>query len=84
MSVTESYNATLAMSELLEHTDANVVLDNSAIYNICNTIYKRLSRMSDESIPTYLTMNRVIQQAVASLTSSLRFNGALYSDIGEF
>ena len=83
--MTVSYNATLALNELLEHTDATVVLDNSAIYKICARLNdeRRLPRC-DTSIPTYLSMNRVIQQAVASLTSSLRYGGSLFSDIDEF
>jgi len=54
-----------------------VVLDNEAIYDICK-------RCLDIERPTYKNLNRLISQVISSLTSSLRFQGALNVDINEF
>lgn len=75
--VVEPYNSVLSTHSLLEHTDVAVVLDNEAIYDICK-------RCLDIERPTYKNLNRLISQVISSLTSSLRFQGALNVDINEF
>jgi tubulin alpha len=52
-------------------------MDNEAIYDIC-------VRNLDIARPTYTNLNRLIAQIVSSLTSSLRFDGALNVDLSEF
>ncbi|KAG8479647.1 hypothetical protein CXB51_029385 [Gossypium anomalum] len=75
--VVEPYNSVLSTHSLLEHTDVVVLLDNEAIYDICR-------RSLDIERPTYKNLNRLISQIISSLTSSLRFDGAINVDITEF
>ncbi len=75
--VVEPYNSVLSTHSLLEHTDVSVLLDNEAIYDICR-------RLLDIERPTYTNLNRLISQIISSLTTSLRFDGALNVDITEF
>jgi tubulin alpha len=76
-SVVEPYNSVLSTHALLEHVDCAFMLDNEAIYDICK---KNL----DIEKPSYLNLNRLIAQITSSLTSSLRFQGALNVDLNEF
>ncbi|KAK6941985.1 Tubulin/FtsZ, GTPase domain [Dillenia turbinata] len=75
--VVEPYNSVLSTHSLLEHTDVAVLLDNEAIYDICR-------RSIDIERPTYTNLNRLISQIISSLTTSLRFDGAINVDITEF
>merc|ERR1712168_257015 len=75
--IVEPYNALLTTHWLLDHTEISVVLDNEAIYEICN---KHL----DIKRPSYDTLNRMIAKAVSSMTASLRFKGELNVDMNEF
>lgn len=75
--VVEPYNSVLSTHSLLEHTDVAVLLDNEAIYDICR-------RALDIERPTYTNLNRLISQIISSLTTSLRFDGAINVDITEF
>jgi len=61
----------------LDHTEISMVLDNEAIYEICQ---KNL----DIKRPSYDTLNRMIAKAVSSMTASLRFEGELNVDLNEF
>lgn len=67
----------LSTHSLLEHTDVAVLLDNEAIYDICR-------KSLDIERPTYNNLNRLISQVISSLTTSLRFDGAINVDITEF
>merc|ERR1712066_1060364 len=62
---------------LLDHTEISMVLDNEAIYEICQ---KNL----DIKRPSYDTLNRMIAKSVSSMTASLRFAGELNVDLNEF
>jgi len=75
--IVEPYNSVLSTHSLLEHTDVCVVLDNEAIYGICQ-------KSLDIQRPTYANLNRIIAQVISSLTASLRFDGALNVDVSEF
>eukprot|EP00249_Psilotum_nudum_P017430 c26321_g1_i1 orf=195-1700(+) len=75
--VVEPYNSVLSTHALLEHTDVSVLLDNEAIYDICR-------RSLDIERPTYTNLNRLVSQVISSLTTSLRFDGALNVDFIEF
>merc|ERR1712032_1207450 len=75
--VVEPYNALLTTHWLLDHTEISIVLDNEAIYEICQ---KNL----DLKRPSYDTLNRMIAKAVSSMTASLRFEGELNVDLNEF
>ncbi|XP_017251348.1 tubulin alpha-3 chain [Daucus carota subsp. sativus] len=75
--VVEPYNSVLSSHALLEHADVVMLLDNEAIYDICRRALK-IER------PTYTNLNRLISQTISSLTTSLRFDGAINVDITEF
>eukprot|EP01119_Soliformovum_irregulare_P018144 TRINITY_DN54_c0_g1_i1.p1 TRINITY_DN54_c0_g1~~TRINITY_DN54_c0_g1_i1.p1 ORF type:complete len:452 (+),score=143.54 TRINITY_DN54_c0_g1_i1:136-1491(+) len=76
-SVVEPYNSVLSTHSLLEHTDVAFMLDNEAIYEICN-------RSLGIEKPDYTNLNRLVAQLISSLTASLRFAGSLNVDINEF
>ncbi|KOM55579.1 hypothetical protein LR48_Vigan10g147100 [Vigna angularis] len=75
--VVEPYNTVLSNHSLIEHSDVVVLLDNEAIYDICR-------RSLELERPTYTNLNRLISQIISSLTTSLRFDGAINVDISEF
>jgi len=75
--VVEPYNSVLSTHALLEHTDVCVILDNEAVYDICQ-------RNLNIACPTYSNLNKLIAQVISSLTASLRFDGALNVDVTEF
>jgi len=75
--VVEPYNSILSTHALLEHTDVSFMMDNQAIYDICN-------RSLNIERPSYLNLNRLIAQVISSMTASLRFPGQLNIDINEF
>ncbi|KAG0253520.1 Tubulin alpha-3C/D chain [Actinomortierella ambigua] len=76
-SVVEPYNSVLTTHATLEHADCSFMVDNEAIYDICR---KNLG----VGRPTYSNLNRLIAQAVSSITLSLRFGGSLNVDLNEF
>lgn len=73
----EPYNTVLTTHTTLEHSDCTFMVDNEAIYDICN-------RNLGVERPTYINLNRLICQVVSSITASLRFEGALNVDLNEF
>jgi len=75
--IVEPYNAMLSTHWLLDHTEVSVVLDNEAIYGICQ-------KQLDIDRPTYSNLNMVIAKVISSMTASLRFDGELNVDLGEF
>merc|ERR1712141_89153 len=75
--IVEPYNGLLSTHWLLDHTDVSLVLDNEAIYEICQ---KKL----DMKQPSYANLNRIIAKVVSSMTASLRFYGELNVDMNEF
>jgi len=75
--VVEPYNSILTTHTTLEHSDCAFMVDNEAIYDICN-------RSLGVERPSYESLNRIIAQVVSSITASLRFNGALNVDLNEF
>nr|XP_032653402.1 tubulin alpha chain-like [Chelonoidis abingdonii] len=75
--VVEPYNSILTTHTTLEHSDCSFMVDNEAIYDICN-------RNLNIERPSYTNLNRLIAQIVSSITASLRFDGALNVDLTEF
>jgi tubulin alpha len=75
--VVEPYNALLSTHWLLDHTEVSLMLDNEAIYEICqkNLNLKR---------PSYENLNRLISKVISSMTASLRFEGEMNVDLNEF
>jgi len=75
--VVEPYNSVLSTHALLEHTDVCIILDNEAVYDICQNNL-------NIDCPSYSNLNKLIAQVISSLTASLRFDGALNVDVTEF
>ncbi len=73
----EPYNSVLFAHTTIDHCDVSFLVDNEAIYDICN---------NDLNVkrPTYTNLNRLIAQIISSITASLRFDGALNVDLNEF
>ncbi|KAF1981430.1 tubulin-domain-containing protein [Aulographum hederae CBS 113979] len=76
-SVVEPYNAVLSTHSTIENSDCTFLVDNEAVYDICR-------RNLDIPRPDYEHLNRLIAQVVSSITTSLRFDGALNVDLNEF
>jgi len=75
--IVEPYNGLLSTHWLLDHTDVSLVLDNEALYEICQ---KKL----DIKRPSYKNLNNIICKVVSSMTAALRFDGELNVDMNEF
>ena len=75
--IVEPYNALLSTHWLLDHTDVSLLLDNEALYQICQ---KNLN--IDK--PSYSDLNIIITKVVSSMTAALRFDGELNVDLNEF
>merc|ERR1712048_210091 len=75
--IVEPYNAMLSTHWLLDHTEVSVILDNEAIYAICQ---KQLNIKR----PSYQDLNKIVAKVISSMTASLRFDGELNVDLGEF
>jgi len=75
--IVEPYNALLSTHWLLDHTEVSVLLDNEAIYSICQ-------KQLDIKRPSYGQLNIIIAKVISSMTASLRFDGELNVDLGEF
>merc|ERR1712038_1820019 len=75
--IVEPYNSMLSTHWLLDHTEVSIVLDNEAIYGICQ-------KQLDIPRPSYAQLNMVIAKVISSMTASLRFDGELNVDLGEF
>jgi len=75
--IVEPYNAMLSTHWLLDHTEVSVLLDNEAIYGICQ-------KQLDIDRPSYKDLNIIISKVISSMTASLRFDGELNVDLGEF
>merc|ERR1712154_104185 len=75
--IVEPYNAMLSTHWLLDHTEVSIMLDNEAIYQI-------LQKQLEEDRPSYAQLHGVIAKVISSMTASLRFDGELNVDLGEF
>jgi len=75
--IVEPYNALLSTHWLLDHTDVSLLLDNEALYEICQ-------KSLDIERPSYGQLNMVITKVISSMTTALRFTGELNVDLNEF
>ena len=74
--IVEPYNCVLATHSFIEHLNLTVVLDNEALFQICE------QRLGIEW-PSFTNINRLIAQVISSITASLRFGGDLNADLTE-
>ena len=72
--VTEPYNATLSIHQLLEFADETFCIDNEALYNICQNTLKIKQPGMD-------SLNNLISSVMSGVTTSLRYPGELNSDL---
>jgi len=75
--IVEPYNAMLSTHWLLDHTEVSLMLDNEAIYSICQ-------KQLDIDRPSYSDLNIIISKVVSSMSAALRFDGEANVDLGEF
>lgn len=61
----------------MNQVDCSFIADNEAMYEICKS-------KLDIDRPTYANINRLIAQAISSVTASIRFQGPLNVDFVEF
>ena len=73
----EPYNTVLSMSKSLDNSQVGFMFDNQAMYDIA-------LRNLDIYRPSFSTLNRLIAQCISSITSSIRFEGALNCDLQSF
>ncbi|KAI8630337.1 beta-1 and beta-2 tubulin [Xylariaceae sp. FL1651] len=72
--VVEPYNSLLSMHQLAENADETFVIDNEALYDICNRSLKIAH-------PSYPQLNRLVSAVMSGVSTSLRFPGQLNSDL---
>ncbi|ETO31623.1 hypothetical protein RFI_05497 [Reticulomyxa filosa] len=75
--ILETYNSLLATHWLLNHMEVSLLLDNEAVYGICQ---KQLRSFW----PDTNNFNNLISKVISSITASLRFGGELNADLNEF
>jgi len=75
--IVEPYNSMLSTHWLLDHTEVSIVLDNEAVYAICQ-------KQLNIARPSYQELNQIISKVISSMTAALRFDGELNVDLGEF
>ncbi|KAK6851454.1 Beta-1 and beta-2 tubulin [Apiospora arundinis] len=73
-SLVEPYNAVLSISELIEHADATICIDNEALYNIG----QRTSKLQPS---TYDDFTYLASAIMSGVTTPFRFPGQLHSDL---
>lgn len=72
--VTEPYNAVLALNQLVDCSDATYCLDNEALFNICERTLKI-------GHPSHEDLNKIIAMVMSGVTTGLRFPGQLNGDL---
>lgn len=76
-SVVEPYNSVLCSHAMLENSEVAFMVDNQAMYDM-------VMRNINVEKPKFTNLNRLIAQAISSVTASLRFDGSLNCDLTEF
>lgn len=69
----EPYNSIFSLDHLIETSDLTVMLDNEALYDICNSVLRIPSSFAD--------LNHLISLAIGGVTTCFRFPGQLNSDL---
>ena len=67
---TAPYNTVLSTSAMVEHTNMIVILDNTAMYDLCRQHFGL-------GQPALADMNDIAAHAIASMTRLIRFDGSL-------
>ena len=72
--MTEPYNAGLALHHLIEVSDGVFCIDNEAVFNIC-------TRNLQLKSPSYGDLNHLVSLTMSGVTTCLRFPGQLNADL---
>jgi len=75
--IVEPYNGLLSTHWLLDHTEVSLVLDNEAMYNICQ------EKLKIDKVQ-YSHLNTLCAKSISCMTAALRFKGDLNVDMNEF
>eukprot|EP00892_Ulva_mutabilis_P012892 jgi/Ulvmu1/9976/UM059_0025.1 len=93
--VTSPYNGLLSLSELVDHADAVLPIENQALHDIVAGVDRQLGKASSRSAAQdsvdllgrgkkpYDRMNNVAASVMLNLTSGMRFPGMLNVDIND-
>ncbi|KFX99718.1 hypothetical protein O988_03682 [Pseudogymnoascus sp. VKM F-3808] len=73
----EPYNAVLSTHATIENSECSFIIDNEAIHDICR-------RSLGIPSPKFEHLNRLAAQVVSSITTPLRFEGAVSVDLNDF
>lgn len=76
-SVVEPYNTIFSTHSTIDRSQCSFIVDNEAMYHICQKLLQL-------DAPRYSDLNRIVAQAMSSLTASIRFEGPLNVDFNEF
>lgn len=71
--VVEPYNAVLSIHLMLDYSDETVVIDNEALFDICQNTLK--------IAPSYGDLNHLISVTMGGVTTCFRFPGQLNADL---
>jgi len=74
--IVEPYNGLLSTHWLLDHTEVSSVLDNEALYGLCDGL--KIKKI------TYEHLNKLCAKSISCMTAALRFDGDLNVDMNEF
>ncbi|KAF0765155.1 tubulin alpha-2 chain-like [Aphis craccivora] len=74
--IVEPYNTALATHHVLDVVNCSLLFDNKSIYDICRSKLDLLK-------PTYSNINSIIALVTSGVTSSLRFDGSMTSNISK-
>lgn len=72
--VVEPYNATLSVNSLIECADQTFLIDNEALFDICQRNFKLSS-------PSYRDLNHLVAVTMTGVTTCFRFPGQLNADL---
>lgn len=73
----EPYNAILNTHATIDICDCSFLMDNEALYDVC-------TNKLDTDCPNYGSLNRLVSQAISSITAPLRFDGSINVDLSEY
>jgi len=75
--IVEPYNGLFSTHWLLDHSDVSLVLDNEALYGICEN---KLNMKE----PDYSNLNQIIAKVISSMTTAIRYFGELEASMDDF
>lgn len=88
--ITSPYNAMLSCATLMDAADCVLPIENQALIDICASIDRGAARrgsvlVEEESsrAPPFAAMNGIAADMLLNLTSSVRFEGSLNTDLNE-